>query len=229
MNYFSICLIVVTFASGVLSASDSCQKDKAFDIALLSVQWAPGICANSDRKCVKYGNEFTIHGMWPNYADNSYPQFCCYQQYLNKGVLDPIRSKMDAHWRSLYDQDSWSFWIHEWKKHGTCAKFSALVGQFNYFNRTLDLFEELKLSSWLSESGIKPSESGVALETVREALRKGFTKRPQIACNGSGSGLPLMTEIRFCYDPESLKPVDCPAETKSCRSKTGKIVIIPAN
>lgn len=233
-SYLAIALVITAIYGASGRATEQCQRDKKFDIALLSVQWAPGVCTKPDndnkfKPCkVKYEDEFTIHGMWPNYFDNSYPSNCCFEQYLNKANLDSITSQLKKYWKSLYDNDSWGFWIHEWKKHGTCAKFSALKGQFNYFNTTLNLFKQMPIGDWLATAGIKPSNTGVALESVREAIRKGFKGRPQLACSGSTSGLPILTEIRFCFDPETLGPLDCPAETNSCRSKTGKVIIVPA-
>nr|AYV89183.1 ribonuclease 1-like [Tetranychus evansi] len=229
-SYLTIALLIgAIYGASARATAEDCERGKKFDIALLSVQWAPGVCASESKRCtVQYGNEFIIHGMWPNYIDNRYPQNCCFEPFLHKDNLDLITNELRRYWKSLYDNDSWGFWIHEWKKHGTCAKFSALKGQFNYFNTTLNLFKQMPIPNWLTAAGIKPSNTGIALEAVREAIRRGFHGRPQLACTHSSSGLPVLSEIRFCFNPESLAHVNCPAETNSCKSKTGKVLLLSA-
>lgn len=74
------------------SQISSCQRETAFNLAILSVSHAPGFCTIN--YCKLHQNEWIIHGLWPDYGNNSSPSFCCYQQFLDKSTLNPIVGKL---------------------------------------------------------------------------------------------------------------------------------------
>lgn len=88
------------------------------------------------------GDDFTIHGLWPNYANGSYPEYC------EPGVhYDPTEiskdtlQEMEAYWFSC-DWSSYTneeFWDHEVSKHYTCV-FNRSLTQEDYFSTALDLY-----------------------------------------------------------------------------------------
>lgn len=65
-------------------------------------------------------SRFTIHGLWPENYDGSWPQFCAQQPFSQERVED-LLPVLRREWPSLFSKDS-SFWRHEWLKHGTCAE-----------------------------------------------------------------------------------------------------------
>jgi ribonuclease I len=85
-------------------------------------------------------SQWSIHGFWPEYNQTNWPQYCDSKRYgdLTPAIVAPIRSLMEKYWYSCeqLDADNWSFWVHEWRKHGTCQPLPVLI----YFRRTIDLF-----------------------------------------------------------------------------------------
>ena len=84
---------------------------------------------------------WTIHGLWPQYADGSYPSYCKKVVFDLKD-LQPIIDKLNIEWCS--DKGSAEhFWKHEWEKHGSCM-YNTSMTEFQYFNKALELFELMK-------------------------------------------------------------------------------------
>lgn len=79
----------------------------------------------------------TIHGLWPDYCDGTYPQFCTAEsgipQYSGADI-DNILAKyapdtldyLHVYFKDNTGDDA-SFRSHEWNKHGTC--YNALRGK----------------------------------------------------------------------------------------------------
>ena len=85
---------------------------------------------------IKEDDTWSIHGLWPQYAVNKYPQFCREVTFdINK--LKPITQDLEEHWYSARGTDE-EFWKHEYEKHGSC-NFNGFA-EFDYFKTTLDLF-----------------------------------------------------------------------------------------
>ncbi len=83
---------------------------------------------------------YTIHGLWINYANGGYPEFCHRTKWDVK-LLDPIRNRMDQDWPDCFgSHHAETFWEHEWKKHGTC--FDPALTVVGYFEKALDLFDK---------------------------------------------------------------------------------------
>jgi len=83
------------------------------------------------------GDIFTIHGLWPEYDNSTWPSYCkniTYDKQL-------IPQDMDKYWYSCKG-DSNSFWKHEWIKHGVCTDYT----QLEYFTVVLDLYLDLNIS-----------------------------------------------------------------------------------
>ena len=107
---------------------------------------------NNENICISDRMD-SIHGLWPDYVNGSYPQYCnfesnCQQHSMcshnlnscNLNVsefLEPsIIYNMTRYWCS-YDQSlDNNFWCHEWCKHGCCTDLNIT----EYFNSALQLF-----------------------------------------------------------------------------------------
>lgn len=83
-------------------------------------------------------NQWSIHGLWPQYNENSYPSYCK-DVTFNYEALQPILAELEQYWYSnrgtLGDED---FWKHEWQKHGSCM-FTDM-DEFQYFAHALSLY-----------------------------------------------------------------------------------------
>ena len=79
---------------------------------------------------------WSIHGLWPQYTLDKYPQFCK-DSTFDMRKLNPIIDQLKKYWYSNRETDS-AFWEHEYLKHGTCNfnNFSEL----DYFKTTLNLY-----------------------------------------------------------------------------------------
>jgi|TARA_Y100000389_G_C17383246_1_gene475542 ribonuclease I len=79
-----------------------------------------------------------IHGLWPQYSQNSYPSFCKDVDF-SIDALKPIMPELKEYWHSDMEPDA-DFWSHEYKKHGSCV-FKPMT-ELAYFNTALDLFHK---------------------------------------------------------------------------------------
>ena len=102
------------------------------DIYYLFVQtWVPQFCLT--HLCY-FKNNFIIHGLWPQYYNNSYPSFCLPCDNFDKNLINETLVK--KYWA---DSDvDWNFLKHEWDKHGCCSTFS----QEEYFKNAFLLREK---------------------------------------------------------------------------------------
>ena len=83
-------------------------------------------------------NQFSIHGLWPQYSLNSYPSYCKEVQF----DIDKVKyllPELNKYWYSNRSNND-DFWKHEYQKHGSCV-FSPITEE-QYFKKTLDLYKE---------------------------------------------------------------------------------------
>jgi ribonuclease T2 len=148
-------------------------------------------------------NSFTIHGLWPDYCDGSYPQFCTTQSGIPEKSGDQIEALLQqydpsllAYMRTYYENDP-SFWEHEYNKHGTCfstlrAKCQLDLSPFlnqtsaavvGYFQQIVHEFKQLPSYDWLAQAGITPdSTKTYKLTDIQNALAKKQGGLPYIGC-----------------------------------------------
>lgn len=92
------------------------------------------------QKCKKSSN-YTIHGLWIDYHNRSYPQFCNMTDKFNLNELTELKDNLYKKWDGCYG-NSEDLWEHEWDKHGTC--FHPKMNLKYYFEKTLFLFDTKK-------------------------------------------------------------------------------------
>ena len=83
---------------------------------------------------------YTIHGLWPDYGDGTYPQYCKKVIFdINK--LKPIEKELLDYWELPEDHDKLeiSFWKHEYEKHGSCV-FQEM-DELTYFKTAIQLYQ----------------------------------------------------------------------------------------
>ncbi|KHJ35204.1 putative ribonuclease t2 [Erysiphe necator] len=147
-------------------------------------------------------NSWTIHGLWPDNCDGSYPTYCsAAPQYHN---LSEIISKaspslfeyMKIYWLPNRGSPD-SFWMHEWNKHGTCVNTLAPscysedqyipgIEVVEYFQKAVDLFQQLDTYKALSSAGILPRhDKTYSLKEIQETLTKVTGQKAIISCQGT--------------------------------------------
>ncbi len=105
-----------------LPAQAEGERAGDFDYYVMSLSWTPTWCnltgdARHSPQCKSgRGFGFTLHGLWPQYADGGYPSLC------RTTTRNPSRMMSDG--MADIMGTSGLAW-HQWKKHGRCAGMPA--------------------------------------------------------------------------------------------------------
>ncbi|POS84105.1 hypothetical protein EPUL_005117 [Erysiphe pulchra] len=147
-------------------------------------------------------DSWTIHGLWPDNCDGSYPTYCsAAPQYHNISDIISTASPslfkyMNKYWlpnRGSPDR----FWEHEWNKHGTCVntlaskcyskdQYIAGIEVVEYFQKAVDLFKRLDTYKALSSAGILPShDKTYSLKEIQETLTQITGQKAILNCHGA--------------------------------------------
>lgn len=88
---------------------------------------------------LKKGDEWHIHGLWPQFDANTYPSYCKPVTFdINK--LFSILPALEKYWYSDEKEKNQKFWSHEWTKHGSCM--FTKMDELEYFQTALKLYGE---------------------------------------------------------------------------------------
>lgn len=118
----------------------SAAQDRAgeFDHYLLALSWAPSYCAaeggrRQDPRCAPgAGTGWALHGLWPQHAGGSWPEYC--------PTVQRPPSRAETAGQSDLFGTSGAAW-HQWNKHGRCTGLSASA----YFALSRAAIERLRL------------------------------------------------------------------------------------
>ncbi|KAF7039030.1 hypothetical protein CFC21_049103 [Triticum aestivum] len=192
------------------------KEQREFDYFALALQWPGTICSSTRHCCAVNGccrsealHTFTIHGLWPDYDDGTWPS-CCRHTSFDMDKLTPLKPALDKYWPSLYCSSSstcfsgrGAFWAHEWEKHGTCSA-PVVHEELQYFTAAIDLYLKYNVTEMLATGDILVSNGKeYALSDVIDTIKHAFGGSPQIICK-KGS----VEELRLCFTKD-LKPRDC--------------------
>ncbi|KAF7809117.1 extracellular ribonuclease LE-like [Senna tora] len=199
----------------LLALLDICVSKSVFDFFYFVQQW-PGSYCDTKRSCCypitgKPASNFSIHGLWPNYNNGSWPSDCNPKHPFNQSQISDLVSRAQTSWPSLGcpSSNNIKFWKHEWSKHGTCSE-SVGLDQHAYFQHTLDLKDQIDLLQILQDAGIKPDGSFYNVSSIEEAIEKGSGYFPGIRCNFDASRNSQLLEIYLCVDKSATRFIDCP-------------------
>ncbi|KAI8105806.1 hypothetical protein M9434_000386 [Picochlorum sp. BPE23] len=197
----------------LVAAAAAAEDD--FDFFLFVRQFGPSYCEYRSNSCsVDPFNQFTIHGLWPNYY-NGWPQYCdSSDRFSTRNLESDTLKQMDCEWISLTGSDE-GFWNHEWSKHGTCS-LSVLPTQEDYFAKALELNSQYDLNVALEENGIDLSSGDdVRTEDVEEAIQEAFGVSGAVfKCSRNA-----LVEIQMCIDKTTFEAFSCPSSlSTTCSS-----------
>ncbi len=167
-----------------------------FDYYVMSLSWTPTWCeltgdARSSPQCDSaQGFGFTLHGLWPQYADGGYPSFC------RTTARNPSRA-MSNNMADIMGTSGLAW--YQWKKHGRCSGLSASEyyalarKAYGVVNRP-EIFRKLKTDITLPASVVEAA----FLETNPTLLQNQIT----ITCQSH-----KIQEVRICLtkDLELMK------------------------
>ncbi|XP_023225414.1 ribonuclease Oy-like isoform X1 [Centruroides sculpturatus] len=144
------------------SYEHSIKKSNKWDYVVLAQQWPPAVCRNEViKKCVIPANvtSWTVHGIWPT-GKHSDPRFCNDSLGFNVSQIQSVESELLVVWPNLFPSTStYSFWAHEWKKHGTCIiSIPQLDNELKYFTMAIYLHNKYNFRMLLENGGILPDE-----------------------------------------------------------------------
>lgn len=186
-----------------------------FDYYVLSLSWSPQFCATrgkqarpDDTQCgagASFG--FVLHGLWPQYAAQGYPESCAVPGPLDATLVQRLVRIMPS--QRLVQ--------HEWQKHGTCSGLSAE----RYFTAAESLFAALRIPPRYQKPTAPvqttPAELRQELVTANPGL---LPDSLAIYCRG-----PMLREVRICYSKD-LKPQRCAATVHDGCPRAG-ITVLP--
>jgi ribonuclease T2 len=187
-----------------------------FDVLIFTQHWPPTVCytwkkeSESNTCFLPNDEEWTIHGIWPTKFHKIGPQFCNPSLPFESTALEPIEKQLEIKWVDIENGTKrYSFWKHEWQKHGTCsAILPALNTEIKYFSKGLDLLDEYDMKNILAQASIFPG-SEYPVQAILNGVQKVLGKRCQVECVSSKKKKEsYLFEIRICMD-KSLKLVDC--------------------
>lgn len=219
---FSSCLVLLLGKSIYASAAQSIQHSEILQLAFTLISDGcpidtPVSCSNgssvADLCCTEtpggvilqsqfwnyyppFGEDdsFTIHGMWSDNCDFTYPQFCNNSLAIRKSIKsiisddfqDPeLYSSMSQNWVSNNKNDKESLWLHEFNKHGTCMstispqcykpEYKMNQNVYDYFKITMNLYKKLDTFQALWSAGIFPHPIRTYTRTeIAAALNRAF-------------------------------------------------------
>eukprot|EP01117_Protostelium_nocturnum_P001760 TRINITY_DN1217_c0_g1_i1.p1 TRINITY_DN1217_c0_g1~~TRINITY_DN1217_c0_g1_i1.p1 ORF type:complete len:229 (+),score=64.99 TRINITY_DN1217_c0_g1_i1:29-715(+) len=185
-----------------------------WDYLMYVARW-PGTVARG-QSLPAFVNSFTLHGMWPQRYDGSWPSFCT-KEPMDRKSLAPIYKQLYADWYD-YQGNGYSFWEHEWSKHGTCAISDPIIGnELKFFTTALKLHDQVDVPKVLSAQGIVPSNSkSYEFSKINSAVKSAYGVDAVFGCTSSN-----LNTMVFCFD-KNLKLQQCPSNLKpnggACRS-----------
>jgi ribonuclease T2 len=136
------------FARHSLRTAKVIEDQPAFDFYVLSMSFQPEFChqhrnehfPGCEHPLDFWRGSLTLHGLWPEDDDGSWPSSCTNEKFDPKTVDDLGPDRFYRLWPNVKATDDgnsrYSFWEHEWTKHGTCTGLT----QDEYFDTALKHF-----------------------------------------------------------------------------------------
>lgn len=178
-----------------------------FDYYVLALTWTPSWCetdggprdAERGGQCdPARGLGFTLHGLWPQYADGGWPEYCA------TDARDPSRRETAA----MADvMGSGGLAWYQWKKHGRCSGLEPEA----YFGAARRVYGALSLPV--------PADAETSAAEIEAAfLRANPALSPDGVVVTCGAG--LLREVRICLTPD-FAPRDCGRDVleDACRTR----------
>jgi ribonuclease T2 len=185
----------------------------AYDLLLLVRQYGPTFC-DSTSCSKKPAGKFTLHGLWPNYAQGGFPEYCSNKPFDASSLSKPLKDQLACEWPS-YTGSSDSFWEYEYRKHGSCAT-DIFPQPSDYFQTTLELNDKYDVNDVLDKAGVPFTTSSSPSRTkILSALEAAWGKSSVIKCDSE-----LVSEIWTCFD-EGLEMIDCPSSLRNSCPASG--------
>lgn len=177
----------------------------------------PPNCAPTEcQHAIDLNIDFSIHGLWPEYNNNSYPSYCNSSADFDVTKLKPIMNDLNNYWVS-YVGSNQNFWKHEYMKHATCYPG---IDEFDFFDETMKLYLYTNTSDFFKNNfHYNTSYDLGQLENAFDGkFHCGNGTYHQINSNTEPSS--QIVQYWQCYDL-ALNRIECPEwlDTGSCNQE----------
>lgn len=204
-----IFVLFLTLGVGQAPAQDGRQNQAGqFDFYVLALSWSPSYCeaaaersrtGRTPEQCGERPYSFVVHGLWPQY-EKGFPEYC--EQPAPRLDRALVSSMLDL-------MPSPRLIFNEWRKHGTCAGFSAR----RYFEELRKARAVVKIPPEYLEASkpreVTPAEVEDAFIKANPGLSAGAIS---ITCDSK-----RVSEVRVCMSKD-LQFRDCAElERRSCK------------
>jgi ribonuclease I len=181
------------------------NKKDNFDLFLLCLTYPTSYCLNrlhcTDEEIKNLNKNFNLHGLWPNYYDSSYPSYCS-KNNLDIGYINKNKNDFLINWGTFNNKLEFSFFAHEWYKHGTCSNSTYINDSKSYFENALSLEEEYDILGCLTKSNITPDNNKTYnINIIKDGIKKCYPYSFNLNCDKSNDKY-YMSEIHFYYTKE---------------------------
>jgi ribonuclease T2 len=181
-----------------------------FDSYLLALSWSPAYCAErggagNDAQCGEGRRfAFVLHGLWPQYDNGRWPQFCS----TEAGLRDP-KVMLDI-------MPAMGLIRNEWQKHGTCSG----LGAEGYFAAARKAFGSVRIPARFQ--GPKEYQVIAPGEVKKEFLtaNPGMPAEAVVVQCRSNT----LSEVRVCLD-KNLRPIPCKGQ-RGCRAESVRVAAV---
>jgi hypothetical protein len=123
---------------------------------------------------------FTVHGLWPQRRDGTWPEFCDSSSELDVDEIEDLLPELEKAWPSWSSYDE-TFWNHEWTRHGTCAE-GVLGHQHAFFKTVLSLHNKLNIQVCMQLYRQQLTKRHVVCGYVGEAYAAKETCPARVCC-----------------------------------------------
>lgn len=198
-----IAAVLLTVASGV-QAAESCaippnltpapikaegeRRVMPVEKFALAWYWWPENCKQYPGEGCSQGFGFKLHGLWPDGAGETYPQFCRAPTRLSPATVR-------ANWCMT---PAVSLLQHEWVKHGTCF----WPDEATFFEDARKLYERFPLPDVSSLRG------RLTAGDIRDAVLAANPNVPRNSIFVGTARRQWLTEVRLCLNL-SYRPIPC--------------------
>jgi len=190
-----------------------------WDFLIFSQRWPITTCVDWQESKVNHTcnfptprNIWTVHGVWPTTISQFGPFFCNKTAKFDVKSIESILPALENYWTNVEaDTGLYSFWEHEWSKHGTCAinEPELFPDELTYFKQGLQWIHDFGMQNVLAKQGIKPGLYEYNVKEIITAVRNDVKSNPIIECIfDKKTKEMLISEIRLCFN-KSLDLIDC--------------------
>jgi ribonuclease T2 len=210
-SLFAILLLCIQFKLSMAVESST--------MYVFAYSWTPGFCMNESYPgCMDplpyWKNNFTVHGLWPQYVTSGYPSTCTTEKFdssiPSKVGLDTLISRWPDVKYTINNTKYDSFWEHEWSKHGTCSGLT----QYDYF------MTAIRMTDILLTPDIFHKSVGTNINTEELRMLFGPTSTISLQCSHQS-----LVGVYSCWQQKNNVPtklVACPDDVlqeDTCKSK----------